>query len=72
MTENPAENENIYDDAECISRGDMADFNFWEINNYKKTVKRMDDGARLCEDFMKMVSERAEIESSYYSKMKGV
>ena len=66
------ENENIYDDVEAISRGGMADFNFWEINNYKKTVKRMEDGARLCDDFMKMVNERAEIESSYYNKLKGL
>lgn len=63
--------ENIYDDVEAISRSaDMGDFNFWEINNYKKTVKRMEDGAKLCDDIMKLMSERAEIEASYCSKMK--
>lgn len=71
MANGVEENGHIYDDVESVCRGDMADFNFWEINNYKKTIKRMEDGARLCEDFMKMVNERAEIESTYYTKMKG-
>ena len=47
-----------------------SNFNFWDLNCYKTTVKRMEDGAKLCEDFMKMVSERAEIEMIYYNKMK--
>ena len=52
------------------SYGLVLNFNFWEENCYKTTVKRMEDGVKLCEDFMKMVSERAEIEALYCNKMK--
>ena len=38
---------------------------FWDIGNYRRVVKRIDDGMRLCTDFMKMAQERAEIESRY-------
>ena len=52
------------------SSGPVSNFNFWDVNCYKTTVKRMEDGAKLCEDFMKMIGERAEIEMMYYNKMK--
>ena len=38
---------------------------FWDLGNYKKVVKRIDDGARLCGDMVKMAQERAEIEAKY-------
>ena len=38
---------------------------FWDIGNYKRVVKRIDDGARLCSDFTKMAQERSEIEAKY-------
>ena len=38
---------------------------FWDIGNYRKVVKRIDDGARLCSDLAKMIQERAEIEAKY-------
>ena len=46
-------------------------FNFWDVNGYKKTVKRIDDGAKLCDDLMKLISERAEIESLYAGRLQG-
>ena len=38
---------------------------FWDIGNFKPVVKRYEDGARLCSEFMKMVQERADIEAKY-------
>ena len=58
------------DGAGPCSSGLVSNFNFWDVNCYKTTVKRMEDGAKLCEDFMKMIGERAEIEMMYYNKMK--
>lgn len=46
-------------------------FNFWDVNSYKRTVKRIDDGARLCDDLSKLLTERAEIEGLYATKLQG-
>lgn len=46
-------------------------FNFWDVNSYKRTVKRIDDGARLCDDLLKLLAERAEIEGLYATKLQG-
>lgn len=46
-------------------------FNFWDVNSYKRTVKRIDDGARLCDDLLKLLAERAEIEGLYATKLEG-
>ncbi|XP_078669030.1 protein kinase C and casein kinase substrate in neurons protein 1-like isoform X1 [Branchiostoma floridae x Branchiostoma belcheri] len=43
---------------------------FWEVGNYKTTVKRMEDGYRLCNELMTMVKERCEIEKSYAKALK--
>ncbi|XP_031549026.1 protein kinase C and casein kinase substrate in neurons protein 1-like [Actinia tenebrosa] len=46
-------------------------FDFWHVNGYKKTVKRVDDGSKLCDDLTKMITERADIESNYANKLQG-
>lgn len=46
-------------------------FNFWDVNSYKRTVKRIDDGAKLCDDLLKLLAERAEIEGLYATKLQG-
>ena len=43
---------------------------FWEINCYKRSVHRADDGAKLCIDFMTLIQERAEIEKHYAKSLK--
>ena len=71
MANNGEQAGQVTNETAPISYGYVSNFNFWEVNYYKTTVKRMEDGAKLCEDFMKMVSERAEIEMMYCNKMKG-
>ncbi|ESO05806.1 hypothetical protein HELRODRAFT_156856 [Helobdella robusta] len=49
---------------------DVPTDSFWEIDSYKRVVKRSEDGLLLCNDLMKMIQERAEIELKYSNKLK--
>ena len=44
--------------------------NFWEIDGFKRTVRRTEDGMHQCGELMKMMQERAEIEKDYAKRLR--
>ena len=38
---------------------------FWEIGKYSRTVKRSDNGHKLCDNLRQVIEQRAEIEKGY-------
>ncbi|KAL7034350.1 hypothetical protein ACKWTF_007927 [Chironomus riparius] len=43
---------------------------FWELGNYKRTTKRIEDGYKLCTDLTTLIQERSDIEKSYSKSLK--
>lgn len=38
---------------------------FWDIGNYQRVIKRIENGAKTCGELTKMIQERADIEAKY-------
>ena len=57
----------VHSDENALAPGSDS---FWEPNNYKRTCKRIEDGHKLCDDMMKLITERGEIEKSYAKSLK--
>ena len=42
---------------------------FWEVGKYMRTVKRCDNGYKLCDHLRQLIESRAEIEKKYASML---
>jgi hypothetical protein len=42
---------------------------FWEVDQFRRTVKRVDDGLHMTHELSRLISERAEIEREYAKKL---
>ena len=51
------------------SNGTGSD-SFWDPGNYKSTVKRSEDGFKLSNDLIQLITERAEMEKLYAKNIK--
>ena len=54
------------------TKADVGAANFWLDGNYKRVVKRIEEGAKMVDDLAKLIHERAEIELMYANKLKGI
>ncbi|XP_065316563.1 protein kinase C and casein kinase II substrate protein 3-like isoform X2 [Gordionus sp. m RMFG-2023] len=49
---------------EAVTMGDLGT-SFWDLGQYKRTVKRIEDGYRLSTEYSSMLQERGAIEEGY-------
>lgn len=43
---------------------------FWEVSQFKRTVDRQENGGKLCDELVKLIRDRANIEKEYANKLK--
>ncbi|XP_071956822.1 protein kinase C and casein kinase substrate in neurons protein 3-like [Antedon mediterranea] len=43
---------------------------FWDIDQYRIIIERIENGFKSCDDFMSMIQERAELEVQYAKKLR--
>uniref|UniRef100_A0A1I8G1F0 SH3 domain-containing protein n=1 Tax=Macrostomum lignano TaxID=282301 RepID=A0A1I8G1F0_9PLAT len=55
---------------EASDGGGSATDSFWEIGQYRRAVKRCDDGFEMCSKLSLLMQERAEIEKQYAGSLK--
>lgn len=60
-----ASKENLQDDVLVVDSG-----SFWEPGQYRRTVKRVDDGYSMCKELVNMIRDRCEIETKYAQALK--
>lgn len=53
-----------------MSMIDSNEKNFWEINGYKRTLKRVDEGYELNTKLIEMLQERSKLEDAYAKSLK--
>ncbi|CAH1787194.1 unnamed protein product [Owenia fusiformis] len=49
---------------------DPTSDSFWEVHQYKRTVKRIDDASKLCNELTLMIQDRADIEKAYAKSLR--
>ncbi|GAB1601281.1 protein kinase C and casein kinase substrate in neurons protein 1-like isoform X4 [Argonauta hians] len=47
----------------------QASESFWEIGKYNRTVKRIDNGSKLCDSLRQLIETRSDIEKSYAKQL---
>jgi len=43
---------------------------FWDIDGFKRTVRRTEEGMQQCNELMKLMQERADIEKEYAKRIR--
>ena len=56
-------------DFESEANNSAVGNSFWDIKQYAKTIRRLENANKLCTDICNMLQDRVEIEKSYSSSL---